>query len=88
MRRASKLRMPKWSMYKVRMPPAGHRYTKKNPMLNFSRDLKAAEKEFRGKFELQYGRKPTINEERGLINNVLEGGTRRRQRKQRGTRRR
>ena len=57
-------------------------------MINFRRDLKAAEEEFRGKFKLQYGRNPTTNEERGLINSVLKGGTRRRRQGPCGTRRR
>ena len=56
-------------------------------MANFRRDLNAAEKASNEKFELQFGTKPTTKEKRAL-NSVLEGGTKRRQRRQRGTRRR
>lgn len=79
--------MPTIRMPKVRMPTVSHRYTKKSPMANFHRNLKAAEKVSNEKFELQHGRKST-KEEKHALNSVLEGGTRRRQRRQRGTRRR
>ena len=91
MRYTSKLHIPTFRMPKVpiklKFPTVSHRYTKKSPMPNFHRNLKAAEKASIEKFTLQYGRKPTEAEKRAL-NGVLEGGTKRRQRRQRGTRRR